>query len=270
MIFQKKTYVFAFQRENGDIGDISIKFFYNDKNLFQKRYCDVNAVRDAVVISYWEHEKMAHVCQLFFDYDTKFFFVPYYSSMGTSDSAGEKNIVVSKISPCALSKPIFFKPFEYGMTVGTFIASPKSKFNDPNIIFLNDSVTARCLAFGGNANQEVQGQETGYFYRDFNKKTLSLGDSVNICKLKYQYNGEDVVVNMTVANVTEFAARIMNKPTGPGGMLIMSPAHLVTTENGQTVIYSYLSGITSGIDGDWDGCIIKSTDYGATWEICFT
>lgn len=262
----ENAYVFAIQLKQGNIEDINLKFFYKDTNLFQKRYCDVNAVRDAVVISDWEHEKMAHVCQLYFDYDTKFFFVPYYSSMGNHDADGEKNIVVSKISPCALNKPTFFKPFEYGMTVGTFTASPKAKFNDPNIIFLSDGATARCLVFGGNANPEVQGQETGYFYRDFNKETLSLGNSVNICKLKYRYNGEDVVVNMTVANVTEFATRIMNKPTGPGGTLIMSPEHLVTRENGQTVIYSYLSGITSGIDGDWDGCIIKSTDYGVTWE----
>ena len=224
----------------------------------------VASLKRSYAVSKYQTELMAHVGTIY-DGSDGHFYIPYYGSDTTPNETIGNDII------CRLAKVSQYNPHDVtvidvlkkGDTVGTFTQSSDYAPYDPNIVI--DGGTIRyIMAITSSALSNAP----GLGYRDIDKDTLTLGNSVNWCQIKYAIGGTTYTEDATKANLGKMIDRYFGQQSG--GTIGLYPIITAPFVEYNGEIYGYLSGLDAGknsTDKDWSGAIVKSADYGITWEV---
>lgn len=240
-----------------------------------------NSLSDAVAIESYEHmrpenfnrscflhshtvslpdvELMAHASNIY-DGEDGYFYVPYYANHGGYTEGINQQIVtkVAKINQGDYSKTVH-EIAHPGDDFGNFQQSSGSAPYDP-LLIKKDSSTFKYVfvATPSDTNKAC------IACADLNKSSVTIGDA-KISTLTYTIGGVTYTVPMDVDNLSIFIDRLLGVTEGThtiGTYPILSRACKYGND-----YYSYLGGLQSqSSDNGFGGCIIKTSDYGETWE----
>ena len=269
---------------------------YTDENIASNQK-DIDARRtllNSVVVSKYKTELMAHG-SLGIDGGNGYFYIIYYGSETQRPEGISSNCIcrLSKVSQCNLYDSEVIDVLKKGETVANFIKDgsqvpdgfTQSSFYspyDPNLLLVditkNDVTTSyiRCImtiadsSFIEGDTSADRWQHVGIGYRDVNRDTLSLSDTVVMSNLRYTEDNVDYDVPFTIAELNNMICRHFKTSTGRIGTYPLFTSKFVSY-NGD--IYGYLGGLNAktGLSStppyDFAGVMLKSSDKGTTWEV---
>ena len=203
-----------------------------------------------IAISHYTTELMAH-CSTIVNGNDGFFYIPYYASDTTSVETFGADIQcrLAKVSQYNFNNCEIINVLRKGEVVGDYTQSDINAPYDPNVFIVGDVIRYIMVI------SDARGVALGY--RDINKNTLALEDSIGLCRIKYgSYD-----VEMTKANLGVMLDRHFGTT---GGSIGTYPILTNTIVKSGEWSYCILSGL--GATNNFTGCIVKTQD-GITWEV---
>lgn len=222
-----------------------------NKRMFIDSYC----VSDPPV------ELMAHTSNIY-DGEDGYFYVPYYEN-STNYTEGIGQPIISKVSRVSQCNPRDVEIATVAEPGQDFVNFVQSEYDAPyDMLFMKKSSTVFSFCF--IATPTTTNKAT-VAVREFTKASMTADPEATLSQFKYTYNGETVTVKMDTDNLDTFVNRLLGDENNTHTIGLYPIITRAVLYNG--AYYSYLGGLQdqSGTTG-FGGCIIKTTDYGATWE----
>lgn len=223
---------------------------------------NLNSKNDDVdyIVSDYKNETMAHASNIYSS--NGYLFMTYFSSeTGHKETIGEDiNARIAKIDPNNMCEPEFVTYAQKGSVIGDFTQSQHFAPYDAILIDKDDSTYSLVSVLTPSSTEKP-----GIYQRCFDKDTLAFENTVIRSTFVYSVNGHTYSVPMDVDNLSVFIDRITGSESGSrtiGTYPIITRA--IPYEDGYC--YSYLGGLQTGSQVGFCGCIIRTNDYGATWE----
>ena len=230
----------------------------DELNKYIPQKWSVSNFFNAVTISKPKVEKMAHTPNVFEGNDG-YLYVTYYANH-TSDYEGITGDIISKvakISQCNLYDSEVAETLRKGQDFGSFVQSTDYAPYDQILIPKTDNVFSYVFV------ATPQGGVPTVATIDLDKSTLNIGDSATFSDFRYKKNGVTQTVIMNTNNLDTFVRETLGLSSKTIGtyMILTKPV----LYNGEW--YTYMGGLQSQSQGDgFGGCIIKTADYGKTWD----
>lgn len=263
------VYAFIFVSKTGvnvtSVDDVGLHMEFNalsylESTKYEEDAWDTTTLHGATCISDPGVELMAHVSNVY-DGGDGYLYVPYYANHTTHVEGIGADVIskISKVSQCNLNDFTVISHMQKGSVVGSFTQSSTYAPYDP--LLIETGADTYNLVFVATPN----GGTPSVAVRPFTKSTLVFSDTVTISQFTYTIGIDTYTVPMNVPNLSTFMDRLLSRAAGTS-TIGTYPILTQAIEHGGEW-YSYLGGLQSqAAETGFAGCIVKTADYGLTWE----